>query len=128
MLSGVLLHVVSAALEIDAAVHCGAWQGQLRRRFQVVNDPAILGIRNLRDSQALGPFENQPSGVVNLTAAGGIERGFAQDYGWARLLRRRGSDFLDKRIEFVDFRTVVVKTLCHDEGLGAPGSGPSFGR
>ena len=44
MLSGVLLHVVKTAFEIDAAMHCGAWQRQLCRRFQVMNDPAVLGI------------------------------------------------------------------------------------
>jgi hypothetical protein len=132
----VLLHVVKTAFEIDAAMHCGAWQRQLCRRFQVMNDPAVLGIRNFDDSKALGfaivhaitHDERQPSGVVHLTAAGGIERGFAQDYGGARLLRRRGCDFLDNRIEFVDFRTVVVKAFGHDEELGVPGSRPSFGR
>ena len=115
MLSGVLLHVVAAAFGIDAAMYRGACQRQPRRRFQVVNDPAVFPIRNFRDSQAIAPVERQPSGVVDLTATGWIERRFAQDDREARLLGRGRRHVLDNRIEFVHFRAVVVKTIGHDE-------------
>jgi hypothetical protein len=52
---------------------------------------------------------------MHLAAAGGIKRRFAQDDTRARLLRRAGRDILDNRIEFVDFRTVVIKAFGHNE-------------
>jgi hypothetical protein len=51
-----LLHVIAAAFKIDAAMYRRACQRQLRRRFQVVNNPAVFRIRNFRDSQALAPI------------------------------------------------------------------------
>jgi hypothetical protein len=115
MLSGVLLHVVAAAFGIDAAADPDARNRQLWGRFEVVENPAIFRIRNFRYPQALGPFERKPSSIVDLTAAGGIERSFPQDNGRARLVRRERRDFLDHRIEFVNFRTIVVKTFGHNE-------------
>src|SRR5258708_2729657 len=115
MLPGVLLHVVAAAFPINAAADPDARDRQLRRRFQVVQNPAVFRIRNLRYPQALGPFERQPSGVVDLPAAGGIERGLPEDDGRARLLSGGRGDLFDNGIEFVHFRTVVVETLSHDK-------------
>ena len=123
MLSSVLLHVVAAAFGIDAAMHRGACQRQPRRRFQVVDDPAVFGVRNFGDSQPLGPavatVDRQPSRVVNLPAAGGIERSFPQDESRTRLLGRGRCNGLDHGVEFMDFRAVVVKTLGHDENSAA---------
>src|SRR5713226_8179891 len=119
MLASMLLHVFATAFRVNAAMNRGAWQRQFRRRFQIVNDPAVLRIHNFRDSQALGSatasIEREQSGVVNLAAAGGIERGFPQNDGRTRLLRRERRDALNHRIEFVQFRTVVVKAFGHDE-------------
>ena len=56
MLSGVLLHVVAAALGIDAAMdRCRLQRGGFGGRFQVVDNPAVFRIRNLRDSQDARP-------------------------------------------------------------------------
>src|SRR5712692_6198160 len=107
----------AAAFGVDAAMHRGACRRQFRRRFQIVNYPAVLRIRNLGDLQALGPFEDEPSSVMDLTAAGGIERGLPQDDGRTRLLERRRCNGFDHRIEFVNFRTIVVKALGHNPGL-----------
>ncbi len=101
MLSGVLLHVISAAIEIDTAMHRRAHDRQLRRRFQVVNDPAVFRFGNFGDAQAGSRRQRQPSRIVHLTAAGGIKRSFAQDDGGAWLFRRRRRDLLDHRIKFV---------------------------
>ena len=80
-----------------------------------MQNPAVFRIRNLRYPQALGPFEGEPSGVVDLPAASGIKRGFPQDDGRTRLLSGGRDDRFDNGIEFVHFRTVVVETLSHDE-------------
>ena len=48
VLSGVLLHVVLAALAIDAAVDRGTRQRQLRRRFKVMDDAAVFRVGNFR--------------------------------------------------------------------------------
>ena len=63
---------------------------------------------------ATASIEREPSGVVDLAAAGGIERGLPQHDGRTRLLRRERRDVLNHRIEFVNFRTIVVKTLGHN--------------
>src|SRR6266853_5367882 len=117
MLSGVLLHVVAAAFRINTAADPDARNRQLRWRFQVVKNPAIFRIRNFRYPQALGPFEREPPRVVNLPAAGWIERSFPQDDSRARLLSGGRCDLFDNRIEFVHFRTVVVKAPSHDEEI-----------
>src|SRR5260370_16092637 len=117
MLSGVLLHVVAAAFWIDAAAAADAGNQQLRRRFQVMENPAVFRIRNFSYPQALGSFERQPSRVMHLAAASWIERGFPQDDRRTRLISGGRRDFLDNGIEFVHFRTVVVKTFGHDEKL-----------
>jgi hypothetical protein len=66
--------------------------GQLHRRFQVVHNPAIFGIRNFRNAKPVflstTSAQRQPSRVMHLAAASGIERSFAQDDGGAWLLGR----------------------------------------
>src|ERR1019366_6769096 len=87
-----------------------------------MDNPAVFRLCNFRYSQAIfraiTPAQRQPSGVVDLTAAGGIERGFPQDDGRARF-GRKSRDVLDHRIEFVHFSAVVIKTFGHNES-GAP--------
>ncbi len=114
VLSGVLLHVIAASFRIDAAPHPDTRNRQLRRRFEVVENPAVFRIRNFRNPQALGPFKRQPAGVVDLTAAGWIERGLPQDDSRTRFVSRGRRDAFDDRIEFVNFRIIVIKTFGHD--------------
>ncbi len=52
---------------------------------------------------------------MDLPAAGGIERGFPQNNSRTRLLSGGRCDVFDYGIEFVHFRTIVVKTFSHDE-------------
>jgi hypothetical protein len=115
MLSRVLLHVVAATFGIDAAADSDARNRQLRRRFQEVKNPAIFRIRNFRYAQAFSPFKREPSSVVDLTAAGWIERGFPQDDSRSRLLSGGRCDVFDYGIEFVHIRTIIVETFSHDE-------------
>src|ERR1019366_8827679 len=118
MLSGVLLHVIVAAFGIDAAMHRGPRERQPRRRFQVVDDPAVFCVGNFCDAEAsvvfAVPAQREPSSVMHLAAAGRIKRRFPQDDRRARLLRRGECYVLDNRIEFVNFRAVVIKTFGHD--------------
>src|ERR1700734_1653125 len=106
MLSRVLLHMIAAAFRINAAGYANANRRQLGGRFQVVQYLTVLCIRNFSNSQTFGTFEREPSGIMYLTATGRIERRFAQDDGWSRLLRRTRHYSFHHRIEFVDFRIV----------------------
>ena len=120
MLSRMLLHVVAAAFKIDAAMNFGARSGEMRWSFEIVDDSAIFGIRNLCHSQTLrfagGVASCKPSGVMDLSAAGGIEGRLAQDDCGARS-GRRGRNIFDDGIELVRFRIFVVEAFRHDKGF-----------
>jgi hypothetical protein len=114
MLAGVLLHVITAAFRIDAAMHRGARRRQICGSFQVMQDPAIFCIGDFGDAQtlrrAIDAGRGQPSGVVDLAAAGGLEGGIAKDDGGAG----GGRTAFDNGIEFVGFGIVVVEAFGHD--------------
>jgi len=98
MLPRVLLHVVPAAVRIDAAMHRCARQRRRHRRVQVVDDPAIFRLRNFRNTEpivSVMPGKRKPSSVMHLSAASRIKRGFPQDDSRPRLRHRRRCNMLD---------------------------------
>ena len=82
VLAGVLLHVIAAAGGVNLAVDAGSGlQGSLVEialGFEVVDDAAIFGVGDFGDAELAGA-RREPSRIVNLASAGGIERGAVEN-------------------------------------------------
>ncbi len=95
VLSGVLLHVIAAAGGVDHAMNGRTGRWRLQRSFQIMNYPSVFCVGDFGDADA-GVAESDPAGVVDLSAAGGVEGGFAKDDGRAVA----GRNFIHDGIEF----------------------------
>ena len=121
VLSRMLLHVVTAARGVNQAMDAGP-RLEVFGRFHVVDDFAIFGLGDFGDAQLGGVrwtfilcagrcrvLENDPAGVEDLPAAGGIERGAVENQRRARRLA-----YLPHfGVEVVEEGVVVVETVGH---------------
>ena len=107
MLSRVLLHVVTATSGVDLAADVRAW-GEVFHGFHIVNDATVFCLGYFGDAMS-GTVRRDPSGVVDLASAGGIEGGPVESDCWTRGLR----DFADFRVEVVEEGVVVVEAVGH---------------
>ena len=116
MLAGVLLHVIAAARGVNLAVDAGSGlQGSLVEialGFDVVDDAAIFGVGDFGDAELAGG-RREPSRIVNLASAGGIEGGAVENERQAG----RVSDLAHFGVEVVEEGVVVVEAIGHGERL-----------
>src|SRR5581483_470384 len=109
MLSRVLLHVVAATGGIDFTADPGSRDQILHRRFEVMDHPAIFGFGNFGDPKS-ALAASDPASIVELSTAGGIERGAVQDHAGTWAL----ADFSNRRLESVEEGILIVEALSHD--------------
>src|ERR1700722_4425664 len=114
MLSGMLLHMLATPIGVDFTPHRSTDYWELGFGLEIVQNSAIGRVGNFGNSQAAGAFQGEPSCVVNLTAAGRVEGGFAEDACRPRLFRRGRNYGFDCRIKLVQVRGVVVKPFRHN--------------
>src|SRR5215471_13351139 len=82
MLSRVLLHMIAPALGVDLTTHKRTCGRQARRSVKVMQHRAGVVLRDFSNAHALGA-DCQPSRIVNLAAAVGIEGALAQNHSWS---------------------------------------------
>ena len=112
VLSGMLLHVVTATGGVDLAMDAASGLEVSERRFEVVNDSPVFRVGHFGDAEFLATGNN-PTRVVDLAAAGGIEGRAIKDYG-----RTVSSGKLfDFGIEVVKEGIVVVEAVGHGLGI-----------
>jgi len=108
MLSGVLLHVIAAAINVDLAVNPASLFNP-RRDFENVQNRAVIFLGYFGDTQPV-VSTNNPACIKDLSAARGIERSAIED---ERRPGVDGSELDDLRVEFVEERIVVVEMFRH---------------
>ncbi len=118
MLSGMLLHVVAAAGEIDLAAHARAGLEVVRRSFKVVHDASVFEVGDFADfvTDRVGGDDAR---VEDLASAGGVEGGAVEDDCRALGLW----EFFDFGFEVVEEGIVVVKAVGHGERSISPQRG-----
>jgi hypothetical protein len=79
-----------------------------------MDDAAIFGIGDFNDAELAGS-RREPSRIVNLASAGGIEGGVVEDQRRAAIFV--SGEFADHAVEVVEERVVVVETIGHSERL-----------
>ena len=107
MLARVLLHMIATPGGIDAAVNRGSHSERLSGEMQ---NTAVIFIRNFGNRYFPLVLELQPSGIVNLASAGGIESRTVEN-NCVLALALNGFD--DAGIEGVEERVVVVEAVSH---------------
>jgi hypothetical protein len=75
-----------------------------------MDNAAIFGIGDFNDAELAGG-RREPSRIVNLASAGGIEGGAVEDKRWAG----RASDVAHFGVEVVKEGVVVVEAIGHSE-------------
>ena len=124
VLSGVLLHVILAAVHVDEAAHAeGQRQGRVEMLDNVQNGAVgfvleDLGNGEFRQRRGLAGFsrdELDPAGIEGLAAAGGIERGAIQQQGVTSV--GEFADAGDGGGEVEEKRVLVVEALGHIRNL-----------
>ena len=108
MLGRVLLHVIAAAGRVDFATNRGSGLRVLEGSFQVMDDVPVFGIGGFGDTVFL-ISRNQPARVVDLAAAGGIERRAVENDRRARGFDHRA----DLCVKIVEKRIVVIEAVRH---------------
>src|SRR5579862_4752215 len=108
MLAGVLLHVIAASRRINHSAYCLSWLNRARSEMKY---PSIFFPGRLRNRYFPSVIQHQFSGIVHLSAAGGIKRGLIQHHGDSSLplggLKHTG-------IEAVEKGVVIVEALSHE--------------
>ena len=116
VLAGVLLYVVAAAGGVDLSVDTGSGL-EILHGLDVVNDAAVFRVGHFSDAEFRVSVRSidggDPSRVVDLAAAGGIERTAVENQGgtWGV------EDFADFGVEVVKEGVVVVETVGHRNRL-----------
>lgn len=114
VLAGVLLHVIAAARRVNLATdERSGLQGSLVEIalcFDIVDHFAVFCVSDFGDAE-LGGARREPSRIVNLASAGGIEGGAIENE------RRAGrvNDLAHFGLEVVDEGIVIVEAIGHSE-------------
>ncbi len=108
MLRRVLLHMIAAAGSVDFAANASAGLHVLQRSFQIVDDVAVFSVGDFGDGElAIG--RDDPSRVVDLAAAGGIESGAVENEPRTRRFNHRAHF----GVEVVKEGIVVIEAVGH---------------
>ena len=83
MLTGMLLHVIAAALRVDLAANPITRLHFLGRRFEIMDHLAVFRIRNLGHAHLGAGIRTDPTGVEDLHSARGIKGGAVENQRWA---------------------------------------------
>lgn len=104
VLSGVLLHMVTPACGIHAAVDLSS---RRKRRGGEVQDASIFLVRDFANGDLLA-FSGQDAKIVNLAAAGRIKRGAVEHDGRPSIAVER---FDHASVKVVKKRIVIVEAI-----------------
>ena len=108
-----LLHVVAAARGVDLAADARSGREIFDRSFEVVDDSAVFGVGDFRDSESLVAVDGDGADVEDLSPASRVEGGTIEDDSWALAC----GNLFDFGLEVVEEGVVVVETVGHGELL-----------